>query len=227
MRDVATPVNYGALYTYSTSARSNWASGTQDYSLSKGIGFNASKSSSVYGRYGYTNSEGSYVTGNTSYVTPRNYALNAYIYTGKRGTAGDPSKCNVGEFIYSDYTCSTTLNTSKTALGYVLLKNAESGALTVISGGNKTAASHQAAVTACQASGHDIALPFPLLGTYITQFINLPANNIIVPLLINNYYTTPLNTLAFYCTGTTSDACKTISVTASTPKYYYCQDTIM
>ena len=43
MRDIAVPVNSGAMYTYTFSGRGGWAYGGAGYTLSKGIGFQASK----------------------------------------------------------------------------------------------------------------------------------------------------------------------------------------
>lgn len=49
MRDIAVPITNGALYTTEFNQINNYALGTLNYPLSNGIGFDASRSNSIYG----------------------------------------------------------------------------------------------------------------------------------------------------------------------------------
>lgn len=209
MRDIASPVSYGALYTYNVSSRSNWANGAMSYPLSKGIGFDASKYNSIYGA--------------SSYVRPRNYALNTYIYAGKRGVTGDLSKCKVGDFIHTDYSCASAPISSKTVLGYII--NQESNSFLAVSGGDQTAKNFLEAQKACQSAGHmDILIP-TLIPNYIAQMTAIPSGSSVVTKVTSDKIYVVIYPAGIQCSGTTSDTCKTVN-NSTVSQYYYCSDTI-
>ncbi|MBE6459353.1 MAG: tail fiber protein, partial [Alphaproteobacteria bacterium] len=174
--------------------------------------FNASKSNSIYGK--------------SSTVTPQNYSANVFIYTGRKKGSATNLSCSVGDYYYSDGTCSSTYTSSKTLLGMVNSVYSYTGykQITYVWGGNKTASSRTAAQTACRntSAGADVACDQHVNGftskTITSNSVVTSPNNSSKKYILcfneNSYFTCNSST----CTRAGSNFTGSI--------YYYCYNTV-
>ena len=173
------------------------------------IGFDASKYNSIYGA--------------SSHVTPVNQAVYAYMYAGRTDTSKASSYspgtgCAKGSYLYSDGSCSSSYDSSKTLLGiayssagtssgYVSLGN-------VIFGGISTASTYEQAAAACKAKGASVES-----NSYYTSTVptSVPTTQSVVRSVQAGQYYWGGST-KYYCSSATSCS----STTAGNSAYYYC-----
>ena len=200
----------GAFYKYTTSYAYDANS-----SLSGGgwrLGFDASKSNSIYGR--------------SSTVTPQNYSANIFIYAGRKKSSA-PSSCSVGNFFYSDGSCSSTYTSSKTLLGMVnnVYNYSDYMAITYVWGGNKTAANRTAADAACQSQGGSSA--YTACDQHVENFtsVSIPSNSVVVsPNSSTKKYVLCFNENSYFTCN--SSGCTRGGSNYTGTKYYFCYKTV-
>ena len=204
-----TPSFYGAFYKYS-SYTSYWAPSTATDGL--WLGFDASKSNSIYGR--------------SSTVTPQNYSANIFIYAGRKKSSA-PSSCSVGNFFYSDGSCSSTYTSSKTLLGMVnnVYNYSDYMAITYVWGGNKTAANRTAADAACQSQGGSSA--YTACDQHVENFtsVSIPSNSVVVsPNSSTKKYVLCFNENSYFTCN--SSGCTRGGSNYTGTKYYFCYKSV-
>lgn len=162
------------------------------------INFSAASSNSIY---------------SGSHVIPANMAVYAYIYTGRLGyNYDDAYACNLGDYFYSDSTCSSSYNSAKTVLGIAagVSKSTTTVTINLTWGGNTTVSSSSSASTACTAQGGSVEIQ--------SYFSKIPAS------VSNSVVVAPSSSRCYWSNGskvTSSGA----TCTASSP-YYYCYRTL-
>ncbi len=172
--------------------------------------FDASRSSSIYGA--------------SSHVTPVNTAVNAYIYAGKvdtsKGSARDLiAGCTTNSYYYTDGTCSSSLNTSKTLKGIV--NSAGSNTIFYYSGGGSSAKSYVEAEAECKKNGANGGV----LGVSAAKsYIKITSvTGRVYPISTSKTYWEGSGNV-YKCSSTTS--CSSAgSPTIGTYYYYYCMNT--
>ena len=183
------------------------------YNLGQGtITFSASNYNSIYGK--------------SSYVTPRNYALNAFIYGGNKGVTADNinyASCTTGSYYYADGSCSTTYSSSKGLLGIIMNKSQASATgkttLTYISGG---AAAPGMAINQGAASGNLASAAY--IGYLQTANISSSAASelgITIPTSSMYFYTSSSSTYAYKCTDGSCTSYAALPNTMSPYFYFY------
>ncbi|MBQ7285899.1 MAG: tail fiber protein, partial [Alphaproteobacteria bacterium] len=224
-QEAGLPNIYGTLYTVGTESSSgafyNYSmieDNLHDHKESGGWGhaatitFSASKYNSIYGK--------------SSTVTPQNYSANVFIYTGRKKGSATNLSCSIGDYYYSDGTCSSTYTSSKTLLGMVNSVYSYTGykQITYVWGGNKTASSRTAAETACRntSAGAYVACDQHVNGftskTITSNSVVTSPNNSSKKYILcfneNSYFTCNSST----CTRSGSNFTGSI--------YYYCYNTV-
>ncbi|MBS4773514.1 MAG: tail fiber protein [Proteobacteria bacterium] len=203
------PGNYqnytsGALYASVKSGSKGIGNGGDTY----GLGFDASKSNSIYGR-SYT-------------VTPQNYPANIFIYAG-RVKAKAPSSCAAGNFLYKDGTCSSTYTSTKTLLGLVNNVYSYTGYKRIYYawGGNKTASNRTAADAACKSQGGNSASTACDQDVRNFTSITIPSNSVVVsPNSSAKKYVLCFNENSYFTCN--SSGCTRGGSDYTGTKYYYC-----
>ena len=200
----------GVLFSKTTMSSNYEGIGNGD--MTKGaIRFDASKYNSIYG--------------SSSHVTPVNTSVYAYIYAGKldtsKGTAKDIMKdCAKGYYYYTDGTCSSSRNTSKTLRGVVAytVNGPYNYYVRYITGGISTASSISTATTYCK-------------NNYLNGNLGSLSEADIIPASISSYFYKITNGRTYWysgnaykCTGTTYSTC-TRETSIPTTAYYYCEGT--
>ena len=183
------------------------------YNLGQGtITFSASNYNSIYGK--------------SSYVTPRNYALNAFIYGGNKGITADNINyvsCTTGSYYYADGSCSGTYSSSKGLLGIIVNKSQASAigktTLTYISGG---AAAPGMAIHQGAAGGNLASAAY--IGYLQTANISSSAASelgITIPTASMYFYTSSSSTYAYKCTNGSCTSYAALPNTMSPYFYFY------
>jgi len=165
----------------------------------------------------------------SSYCTspsPNYYQVATYIYAGKPTTttstaASQISGCTKNNYYYTDGTCSSSYNSSKTMKGIVtsVTTNGSNPYISYMYGGSSTARSYAEALNKCREKAYG-SIPSPY------DIKNLPTT-------ISGYVTYPVSTSKKYwymegylgvCSSQTSCTSST-DVTPGTSYYYYCSAT--
>ena len=203
----------GAFYLSSTTDR--YGSGHANAGISAGINFNASRSSSIYGR--------------SSYVTPINTAVYAYIYAGKvDSSAGSPTfpTCSENQYYYADGTCSSSYSRSKTLRGIVTSTNSSKRYISYITGGTNSTRTKNGHIAkeSCEANNGSFASYLLWLDLRSKNI----SNSVVRSPLAASYYWGDPNQQLFYCSSASSCSTKIETVdnyVAKYDAYYYCSYT--
>lgn len=207
------PGNYqnyvsGALINTVKSGSRGIGNGSDTY----GLGFDASKSNSIYGR--------------STTVTPQNYPANIFIYAGR--IKNRPStNCAKGNFLYTDGSCSATYTSSKTLLGMVNNVYSYTGykQIQYVWGGNKTAANRTAADAACKNQGGSTA--YTACDQDVKNFtsVTIPSNSVVVsPNSSTKKYVLCFNENSYFTCN--SSSCTRGGSDYTGTKYYYCYNNV-
>ena len=205
--------DYGALYG---EPYGQW--GTIQKEQTNGnmkIFLDASKYSSIYGR--------------SSYVTPINTAVYAYIYAGKvDSSAGSPAfpTCSENQYYYADGTCSSSYSRSKTLRGIVTSTNSSKRYISYITGGTNSTRTKNGHIAkeSCEANNGSFASYLLWLDLRSKNISNSVVRS---PLAASYYWGNP-NQQLFYCSSASSCSTKIKTVdnyVAKYDAYYYCSYT--
>ena len=186
-----------------------------EYNLRNGFTFNASRSSSIYGR--------------SSYVTPINTAVYAYIYAGKvDSSAGSPAfpTCSENQYYYADGTCSSNYSRSKTLRGIVTSTNSSKRYISYIRGGTNSTRTKNGHIAkeSCEANNGSFASYLLWLDLRSKNI----SNSVVRSPLAGSYYWGDPNQQLFYCSSASSCSKKIETVdnyVAKYDAYYYCSYT--
>jgi len=162
---------------------------------------------------------------------PNSYNVATYIYAGKAVATSDTvrslaSSCDKGHYYYTDGTCSSTKNTSKTIKGMVLYVSKGSSSTTVqyIAKGGNSIGTWQEAETDCQALGGSVASPYDVKNAGVSSTYISTSSGGISP-VSSSYTYHYMSSISFSCTGNTPDTCSgnnSGSTNPSSKYYYYC-----
>ena len=209
-----TPTIYGVFSTskgYNYDADSSGKGAAKTGAEGTRITFDASKYNSIYGA--------------SSHVTPVNTAVYAYIYAGKVDTSAGsaknlPTDCTKGYYYYTDGTCSSTRNTSKTQRGIVTYahKGTNYSYVTFIWGGSSSATTYATAETYCKNNYNGW-----VRGISDATAIPTSATGNTYPITAGRAYWSS-SSFVYNCTGTTASTC-TSTTTLPTSAYYWCGGT--
>lgn len=181
------------------------------------IGFDASRSNSIYGA--------------SSHVTPVNTAVYAYMYAGKvdssaTSAATTAASCVKGNYIYTDGTCSSSYTSSKTVKGIV---NSVSNYTTYtyvqyIRGGVSATSNGSNASDMCSNSGEWLASNYD----WKSLPTNISTSQSVVRSVQSGKYYWNYSTSKYYCSSQTSCAASTTAGSSSDSSggayypFYYC-----
>ena len=110
--NVSRDINIVATGAFSKNAGyGSFSISTYSDRLKNGFNFDASYSNPIYGA--------------SEHVTPVNSAVYAYMFVGREveGVNNGLANCSVGDFLYSDYTCSSSYNSDNTLKGIISSKD--------------------------------------------------------------------------------------------------------
>ncbi len=195
-------------FTKNSTANSGIRGGGDSDTWRWNMSFNASSYNPIYGA--------------SLHVTPVNTAVNAYVYAGKVDTSAGsaknlPTDCAEGYYYYTDGTCSSTRNTSKTQRGIItyVSKGTSQTSVSFIWGGSYTASTYAVAESQCKSNYNGW-----VRSVYDAKVIPTSATGNTYPITAGRSYWS-YSTSVYKCTGTTTSTCTSTS-TLPTSAYYWC-----
>jgi len=214
-----TPTKIGAFTTskgYNYDADSSGHGEVNSKKEGTQITFKASSSSSFYG---------------SCSPRPNSYDVATYIYAGKAVAISDTvrslaSNCAKGNYYYTDLTCSSTKNTSKTIKGIVKYVSSYSTSVSIdyIAKGGSSTGTYQEAISDCSTLGGYLVDFYGLKDAGISSTYISTSSGGISPVANGRTYHY-MSTISATCTGNTPDTCKgnnSGSTDPSSKYYYYC-----
>lgn len=208
--------NYSRMHSEFSPIANAMIAANKYYPYEGKLRFMASNFSSVYGSYGLNQSNGTPMTGNASYVIPRNYAVNAFMYVGKSAINGSNIvNCTHKLYYFGTYGCSSVNLSGKPLYGVVgsITKYSDHIKIGYIYGGSMSA-TRATAVAQCEKDGATLATLGKVQNVIGVRTLS-PFNNVVS----GSYYWTANDANYLYkCSG---DKCSI--TTASGSGYFYCQ----